>query len=126
MANTFKKLERLSSKKLIDTVFESGRSFTIQPFNVKWIECGLNTTFPAQIAFAIPKKKFRKAVDRNKLKRRSREAYRKAKQRLYNFLIEQNKSIAIVLVYIAKEEFSYAIIEDKINKVIDRLVKSTK
>ncbi len=124
MANTFKKLERLSSKKLIDTIFESGRSFTIQPFNVKWVECPLNTTFPAQIAFAVPKKKFRKAVDRNKLKRRSREAYRKVKQNLYRFLKEQNKSVAIVLVYIAKEELSYTVIEDKINKVIDRLVKN--
>jgi len=123
MANTFKKSERLSSKKLIDTIFESGRSFTIQPFNVKWIECSLNTTFPAQIAFAVPKKIFRKAIERNKLKRRSREAYRKVKQNLYRFLKEQNKSVAIMLVYIAKEELSYAVIEDKINKIIDRLIK---
>ena len=123
MAYTFKKAERLGSKALIAKLFESGRSFTTHPFRVTWLEYPLNTGFPAQIAFAIPKKNFKRAVDRNKLKRRSRESYRKNKSRLYISLKEQNKSIILMLVYIAREQVDQVVIEGKINTIIDRLIK---
>ena len=91
MANTFKKAERLGSKALIEKLFKSGRSFTTHPYRVTWLEHALNTAYPAQIAFAVPKKTFKRAVDRNKLKRRGREAYRKNKAILYDGLKEQNR-----------------------------------
>jgi ribonuclease P protein component len=123
MAYTFKKAERLSSKALIGKLFESGRSFTSHPFRVTWLEQPLNTGFPAQIAFAVPKKNFKRAVDRNKLKRRSREVYRTSKSRLYTSLKEQNRSMILILVYVAKEQVDQVVIEGKINTIIDRLIK---
>lgn len=122
MAYRFKKAERLSSKLLIEKLFENGRSFKLHPFRVTWLEHTLNTNLPVQIAFSVPKKNFKRAVDRNKLKRRSREAYRKSKQRLYEKLKEQKRSILVMLVYIANEMSDYAIIENKINAVINRLI----
>ncbi|MBI2269384.1 MAG: ribonuclease P protein component [Bacteroidetes bacterium] len=123
MTYTFKKAERLGSKTLIEKLFKSGRSFTTDPFRITWLEFSLNTGHPAQIAFAVPKKNFRRAVDRNKLKRRAREAYRKNKSRLYDNLKEQSRSIILMLVYIAKEPVSQAVIDTKINTIIDRLIR---
>jgi len=122
---TFKKAEKLNSKVLIEKLFENGRSFTTHPFRVTWLSCSINTGFPAQIGFAVPKKNFKRAVDRNKLKRVGREAYRKHKQKLYTYLTEQNKSIIIMLIYTAKEQTKYNVVESKINTIIDRLIKET-
>lgn len=123
MTYTFKKAERLGSKALIEKLFKSGRSFTTDPFRITWLEYSLNTGYPAQIAFAVPKKNFKRAVDRNKLKRRAREAYRKNKNRLYDYLNAQNGSIILMLVYIAKEPVNQIVIDSKINTIIDRLIK---
>ena len=123
MTQTFKKAERLSSKTIIEKLFESGRSFNLFPFRVVWSEEGPGSPFPAQLAIAVPKKNFKKAVDRNKLKRRTREAYRKNKDRLYSFLGQHKKKIALMLIYTAKEQTEYSVIETKINGVIDRLIR---
>lgn len=119
MRQTFKKAERLSSKKTIEQLFESGRSFTIAPFKVIWLNGDEHQPAQVQVAFSVPKKNFKRAVDRNKLKRRSREAYRKQKQEFYGMLGE--KKLAVMLVYIAKEIHEYALIEKKINLVLKRL-----
>ena len=117
----FNKAERLNKKKIIDQLFEAGRSFSMFPYKVIWVETKHHEPFPVQIAFAVPKKNFKRAVDRNLLKRRTREAYRKNKSRLYEAMDE--KKIALMLVYIAKEISDYATIESKINMVIERLMK---
>ena len=123
MSNTFKKAERLSGKALIDKLFTSGRSFTSHPFRITWLEHQLNTGFPVQIAFSVPKKNFKRAVDRNKFKRRGREAYRKNKSRLYDYLTKHNKSVILMLIYTTKENTDYNVFETKINLIIDRLIK---
>jgi ribonuclease P protein component len=123
MKNTFKKAERLSSKIAIAKLFENGRSFTTYPFRVIWLDYSTGTSYPAQIAFTVPKKNFKRAVDRNKLKRRAREAYRKNKYRLYEYLKQKNRSMVFMLVYTSKEEIDYDVIEVKINAVIDRLMR---
>lgn len=123
MTYTFKKAERLGSKALIEKLFKSGRSFTTDPFRVTWIEFPLNTGYPAQIAFTVPKKNFKRAVDRNKLKRRAREAYRKNKNRLYDHLKAQNRAIILMLVYVSKEPVTQTVIDTKINTIIDRLTR---
>lgn len=120
MRQSFKKVERLNSKKIIETLFESGRSFTIAPYKVIWIKTDEKQPVQIQVAFSVPKKNFKHAVDRNKLKRRSREAYRVNKQLLYDLL--GAKKIAVMLVYVAKEINEYALIEKKINLILKRLI----
>ncbi|MBN8695425.1 MAG: ribonuclease P protein component [Bacteroidetes bacterium] len=119
---TFTKTERLSSKLLIDKLVEKGRSFNNSPFKFVWIELEESAT-PVQFLISVPKRNFKKAVDRNKLKRRSREAYRKNKADL---LIRQlgGKKICLMLVYIAKEKLEYVEIEQKIKEGLQRLVKT--
>jgi len=119
---TFKKTERLCSKILIDKLFKYGRSFTLFPFRIVWLEVKLDSSSPAQVVFSVPKRAFKRAVDRNKLKRRAREAYRKRKFQLYEFLKLHNKTIALTIVYSAKEKMEYTLMENKINQVIERLI----
>lgn len=121
---TFKKAERLTSKKTIEELMKKGRSFHESPFKVIYLEIKLDTAFPAQIVISIPKRNFKKAVTRNKLKRRTREAYRKNKSLLYEALQKNKAQLAVMLVYTAKTEIEYGEIESKIIVALRRLVEN--
>ena len=73
---TFKKEERLCNKRLIDGLYHNGSSFLCYPFKATWCLSDLPAPFPAQVLFAVSKKRFKRAVDRNRVKRLMREAYR--------------------------------------------------
>ncbi len=77
---------------------------------------------PVQVLFAVAKKRYKRAVDRNVLKRRMREAYRLHKQELlYNFLTQADKSILLSISYIGKEINEYKLIEKKMQKLFSQL-----
>src|ERR1700722_14129384 len=97
---TLKKEERLCNKKLIDGLFHNGSSFLCYPFKASWMLTDATQQFPAQILFSVSKKRFKRAVDRNLIKRRMREAYRLHKQqRLYELLNTSEKKIVLSLGY---------------------------
>lgn len=121
MDQSFKKEERLHSKKIIDLLFEKGASFTIDPIRTVWLESELNHGSPVQVLIAVPKKNISKAVHRNKLKRRMREVYRKNKSPLREALKRQGNSISLALVYTGNEVMAYADIEEKIILSLQRL-----
>ncbi len=120
---TFTKEERLSSRKLIEQVAKEGKSFLVHPFKVITLETELESKFPAQVMMSVAKKRFPRAVDRNRIKRLMREAYRKNKHTLYNSLAEQNKKLALMLIYIGAELPEYKLTEDKIILILQRLSK---
>lgn len=121
--HTFSKDERLHSRKLIEQVAIEGKSFLVHPFKVIVLETAIETNHPAQVMMTAPKKKFPRAVDRNRIKRVMREAYRKNKYTLYTALNEQNKKLAIMLIYVGAELPEYKIAEDKIILILQRLSK---
>lgn len=120
---TFRKNERLCSKKLIEDLYQTGKRFTIFPITVHWklIE-PTSIEMPAQVLIIAPKRRLRHAVDRNRTKRLMRESYRIQKQRLYNMLDTRNKKMVISLSYIHHEIFEYQSIQKKVEKVIDKLI----
>ena len=125
-AYSLHKTERLCSTKPITELFENGNAFTINPFRVIWKEKNWSENSNAKIAISIPKKSFKKAVTRNLLKRRVREAYRLNKHILYNYLDNNNKQIIFIIIYLEKEVLDYHEIESKIIVILQRLIKDHK
>lgn len=119
---TFSKEERLTSKKKIDLLFANGNGFNIYPLRAIWLfSPNQNENHPAQILISVPKKKIKKAVTRNLIKRRIREGYRKNKTELYSYLTKNNIHCTLALVYLASDIALYKEIEQKIILVIQRL-----
>ncbi len=115
---TFSKNERLCSKPLIDQLIQKGNSFNGFPFKVIWMEIQ-ESSAPVKIVISVPKRNFKRAVDRNRIKRLIREAYRKNKQPLIERI--ENKKIVMLLVYTSKTFIDYVQTEEKIKNVLNRL-----
>ncbi len=101
--NTFAKDEKLKSNKIIDQLFQEGKSVSSNGFTLVYLARPLHTFYPAQAGFSVPKKHFKLSVDRNRIKRLMREAYRNNKIPLYKKLVEREKQMAIMFVYKGKE-----------------------
>lgn len=123
MKNTYKKEERLCSRKSINELFDKGNSFVEFPFKVFWLQCEPGAAYPNRLLISVPKRHFKKAVIRNLIKRRIREAYRKNKESLYNRLSEGNIRFFMALVYINKEVVEFSEIERKIILILSRLIE---
>lgn len=121
MKQTFKKGERLKSRKDIEGLMQGGRSITISPLKMIWAAGAWTGTISAKATVAVSKKNFKKAVDRNKLKRRMREAFRKNKQELVELLQQKNKKINLMFIHITKEMSEYVLIEASIRKTLEKL-----
>ncbi|MEO6524667.1 MAG: ribonuclease P protein component [Mucilaginibacter sp.] len=116
---TFKKEERLCNKRLIDGLFHNGSSFLCYPFKVSWAAAPAGQTVPVQVVFAVAKKRYKRAVDRNLIKRRMREAFRLLKQQaLYDALKASDKTILLSIGFIGKEIADYSMMEKKMLKTL--------
>lgn len=120
IAYTFRKEEKLCSQKIIGEIFLTGSSFLCYPLKVVWKVEELPGPYRAQVVFSVPKRLFKRAHDRNLLKRRLREAYRFNKHELYTLLEDNQHQLALMVVYIAKEELGFVQIEKAMIKVISR------
>jgi ribonuclease P protein component len=118
---TFNKAERLTSTRKIGQLLESGRTHTTYPFRIYWMFESGKRPSPVQVAFSVSKKRFKKAVVRNLIKRRIREAYRKHKE-FFEPLSAKEKKLSILLVYISDEVLSYSMIEEKLFIALQQLI----
>ncbi len=118
----FCKKERLTNKAVIGSLFSKGKSLYIYPFNIKWSIIEVASDYPAQILISIPKRNFKKSVDRNKLKRLIREAYRINKPILFDKINKPDKQLVFTLIYSGKEILNFKFIETKIILILNRLI----
>jgi ribonuclease P protein component len=121
LRQTFSKDERLTRKYLIGLLYKEGSSFFIHPFRVSWLIQEIPSPKPVQILIAIPKQNYKKSVERNLLKRRIREAYRKNKYILYDVLEPRHLTMILAITYAAKEIVSSAVVHEKIILLLQRL-----
>ena len=123
--HSFKKEERLCNIKLIEKLYHDGSSFLVYPFRIVWLPEDLNSGLPVQVLISVPKKKFKRATDRNLIKRRIREIYRLHKSEdLYPFLNEHSVKLLLAINYIGKEIADYNFMEKKFKAALLRLKKS--
>ena len=108
---TLKKEERLCSQKIIGEIFSSGESFLSYPLKVVFQKIDSAQVYPVQAAFTVSKRNFKRAVKRNLLKRRMREAFRLNKPGLYDELAAKELHIAMMFVFIGKDLIEFPIIE---------------
>ena len=129
---TLTKAERLRSRKLISLLFNEGNSIVASPIRMLWVQVRQSTDSqgrvenedksPFQFAVSVPKKKFKRAVDRNRLKRQLREVVRKNKMEVKKLLEEKNKPCALMFVFTGKEKVEYKEIEEKIILILQRFI----
>lgn len=119
----FQKQERLTGKPDIDSLFLKGNRFSVYPFVVIWTLTDKTDRHPAKILVAVSRKHRFKAVQRNYIKRIIREAYRKNKYALYDFLVENNLRCNFVVLYSGKDIYPYNETEKKIILILRRLTE---
>jgi ribonuclease P protein component len=125
MRNTFRKEEKLKKKKLITELFVRGKSISVFPLKMIYLEFDHDSTYKIQAGVSVSKRNFKKAVDRNRIKRLMRESYRKNKYLIYNS--EDTKKHIFMFIYQGKNEVTYQVMEEKMIKLIgDFLVKQLK
>ena len=116
--------ERLKSEKEISAVFTEGKSAFNYPLKMYYIFCShdeAESVKGPKIAISVPKKRIKKAHDRNTVKRRIREAYRLNSAALKLFAANHNKTVRIVFVYIANNIEDYTKIEKAMLRCLSHL-----
>ena len=121
--NTFKKEERLCSKKSLDLLFKNGSFFLLYPFRITYLFIDEVHQYPAQVVINVAKKRYKRAVDRNLIKRRTREAYRLQKELLlYSHLGDHTTLLLLSLQFIGKEKYEYIFFEKKLGLAFKKLI----
>lgn len=132
----FRKEERLKSRKLIKNLFQKANTIGKFPLLLLWNEIETtipekeeaenNSLPPVQFALSVSKRNFKKAVDRNELRRKVRETYRLNKSVLYEGLKDSNKRYAFMVLYTGKEKMSSKKIDKSMRQIIDRFLRQIK
>jgi ribonuclease P protein component len=123
MKNTLGKQERLKSKKLIEKLYSEGSSVKTFPLRMMFLQTAHTSDFPCQVGVSVAKRNFKKAPDRNRLKRLMRETYRLQKEIVYSNL---EKPYVFMISYIGREEMKYEELYPKMEKLLMLFVEKVK
>jgi len=124
MRNTFRKEEKLKKKTLIAELFARGKSISVFPLKMIYLEADHDSTYKIQAGVSVSKRNFKKAVQRNRIKRLMRESYRKNKFLIYNS--EDTKKHIFMFIYQGKNEVSYQLMEEKMVILLERFLLKQK
>lgn len=122
---TLGKNERLKSRKQIEQLFSEGKNFPLFPFRIYYLVTPLiaNSSSSLQFGAGVSGKNFKKAVDRNRVKRLTREAYRLQKKQLQEATIQKKLQLNIFFIYTGKELPPFNIVREKVNVILNKLTK---
>lgn len=109
MDQSFHKTEKLKSKKQIEMLFKEGKAITVFPLRLIYRETSFDDQAKLKVGVSVSKRRFKKAVDRNRIKRLLREGYRLNKAQYFNNI---TSSYAFMILYIGKSGTTF----EEINK----------
>ena len=119
--NTFKKYERLKREQHIDTLFQNGKAFSFSDLRfIYHVVPRTGEPSPVRVGFSVPKKKHKKAVTRNRLRRLLVEAWRLHKSALYQHISEEAQ-LHIFIIFTGKEVADFLAVEHAMIKGVERL-----
>ena len=121
MKHTLGKQERLKSRKMIGKLFEEGASIKKFPFRLVYLKTTHTSKFPVQASFSVPKRNFKKAVDRNRIKRLIREAYRLEKK---NIFAGSKFHCVFMITFIGKKEPVFSEVQEKIQELLKLFIET--
>ena len=120
--HTFKKSERLCSRILMDRLFQGdNRSVSAYPIRAVFLPVEPTAQQGVSVLISVPKKRFHDAVDRNRVKRQLREAYRKHKHALTSLMAERGEGLLIAFVYVSPQIESTEHIEKRMVRLLDKI-----
>ncbi len=117
---TYSKKEKLKSKALIDQLFAEGQSVSAFPLRLVYLGTTFDEAIMAKTGVSVSKRHFKSAVDRNKIKRLMREAYRLNKGMFFNNLTTPH---AFMILYIGKDKPSFVVVEKKMKQLFEKFSK---
>ena len=122
---TLGKTERLKSRKQIEELFSEGKSFAVFPYKVFYhtVNCQPSTVNYLQFGVGVSTRNFKKAVDRNRVKRLTREAWRLQKNELKAKLKNSKKELNVFLIFTGKELPGYNFVQEKLTVILNKLIK---
>lgn len=120
---TLSKEERICSKKLINELFTgNGRSMTAFPLRVVFMKRTIVDDQPrAAMLVSVPKRYFKHAVDRNRVKRQVREAFRRNKSIIIQNLTDDHESVAMAFVWLTNEKYPSSEVENRMVRLLTRI-----
>ena len=118
---TFPKKEHLCGEIRINKLFSNGKAFIVYPLRVVYSVEQNSTDVPVKVLVSVPKKRFKRAVKRNRLKRLMREAYRLNKSTLMEKCIEKNFAVQIAFNYVSDDEMDFKAIQSKMQLALQRI-----
>jgi len=124
--HTLGKTERLKSRKKIEQLFMEGKSFVVPPFRIYHRTSGRESMKNAenglQFGTGVSNKSFKKAVDRNRIKRLTREAWRLQNSELKDKMKQTGKQLHVFFIYTGKEIPDYKLVSEKIKTAVQKLL----
>lgn len=122
---TFPRSERLKSKKILERTFVEGEKVKAWPLVVRQLKTELPEEVPCQVMVSVSKRLFKRAVDRNRIKRLLRENWRLQKNALVQSWATDETQNAVVFIYMGKEMPTFEIIEKAMGVAVEKMISKS-